>query len=89
MRSRLLKPASLASHQEAQGRMMRTRGKQVTISSLLILVAIAFSTTELAQGAPPKAGNKPVARVKPKEPTACKLVGTVRGTKHGPVTAWE
>ena len=60
---------------------MRTRGKQVTISSLLILVAIAFSTTELAQGAPPKAGNKPVARVKPKEPTACKLVGTVRGTK--------
>ena len=47
---------------------MRTRGKQVTISSLLILVAIAFSTTELAQGAPPKAGNKPVARVKPKEP---------------------
>ena len=61
--------------------MMRTRGKHVTISSLLILVAIAFSTTELAQGAPPKAGNKPVARVKPKEPTACKLVGTVRGTK--------
>ena len=28
-----------------------------------------------------RAGNKPVARVKPKEPTACKLVGTVRGTK--------
>jgi hypothetical protein len=49
--------------------------------SLLILIAICFSTTEWAQGAPPKAGNKPVARVKPKEPTACKLVGTVRGTK--------
>ena len=60
----------------------QTRGKQLTIiRSLLILVAICFSTTAFAQSAPPKAGNKPTVRVKPKEPTACKLVGTVRGTR--------
>ena len=46
--------------------------------SLLILVAICFSATAFAQGAPP---NKQVAQVKPKAPTGCKLVGTVRGTK--------
>jgi len=46
--------------------------------SLVILVAVCLSTTAFAQGS---AGNKPVARFKPKEPTACKLVGTVRGTK--------
>ena len=40
-----------------------------------------LSTTAFAQSAPPKVGNKPPVRVKPKEPTACKLVGTVRGTK--------
>ena len=57
-----------------------TRGKQLTNRSLLILVAICFSTTAFAQSAP-KVGNKPPVRVKPKEPAACKLVGTVRGTK--------
>jgi hypothetical protein len=64
--------------------MMRLRtetgGKQLTNRSLLILIAICFSTTAFAQSAP-KVGNKPPVRVKPKEPTACKLVGTVRGTK--------
>jgi len=48
---------------------------------LLILVAICFSATAFAQSAPPKVGNKPVVRVKQKEPMGCKLVGTVRGTK--------
>ena len=49
--------------------------------TLIILVAICFSTTAFGQGAP-KAGNKPPpVRAKPKEPTACKLVGTVPGTK--------
>ena len=48
---------------------------------LLILVAICFSTTAFAQSAPPKVGNKPLVQVKPKEPSGCKLVGTVRGTK--------
>ena len=57
------------------------------LRSLLILVAICFSATAFAQGAPPKAGNKPVVRVKPKEPSGCKLVGTVRGTKLWLVTA--
>ena len=51
------------------------------IRSLLILVAVCFSTTAFAQSAPPKVGNKPLVQVKPKEPTGCKLVGTVRGTK--------
>ena len=49
--------------------------------SLLILVAVCFSATAFAQSAPPTVGNKPVVRVKPKEPSGCKLVGTVRGTK--------
>jgi len=49
--------------------------------SLLILVAICFSATAFAQSAPPKAGNKSLVQVKPKEPMGCKLVGTVRGTK--------
>jgi len=47
----------------------------------LIVVAICFSATAFAQTAPPKAGNKPQVQVKPKEPSGCKLVGTVRGTK--------
>jgi hypothetical protein len=47
---------------------------------LLILVAICFSANTFAQDAPPKVGNKPLARVKPKEPMGCKLVGTVKGT---------
>ena len=46
--------------------------------ALLILVAICFSATAFAQNAPP---SKPVVQVKPKEPSGCKLVGTVRGTK--------
>ena len=53
----------------------------MTVRLLLILVAICFSTTAFAQSAAPKVGNKPLVQVKPKEPTGCKLVGTVRGTK--------
>jgi hypothetical protein len=48
---------------------------------LLVLAAISFSATALAQDAPPKVGNKPLLQVKPKEPLGCKLVGTVKGTK--------
>ena len=48
---------------------------------LLILAAISFSAAAFAQGAPPKAGNKPPVQVKPKEPAGCKLVGTVKSTK--------
>jgi hypothetical protein len=47
----------------------------------VILAAISFSATAFAQSAPPKVGNKPLVQVKPKEPTGCKLVGTVKGTK--------
>ena len=46
-----------------------------------MLAAISFSATAFAQSAPPKIGNKPLVQVKPKEPTGCKLVGTVKGTK--------
>ena len=53
----------------------------MTVRALLILAAISFSATAFAQSAPPKIGNKPLVQVKPKEPTGCKLVGTVRGTK--------
>jgi hypothetical protein len=53
----------------------------LTIRSLLILVAICFSATAFAQSVPPKVSNKPSVRVKPREPTGCKLVGTVRGTR--------
>jgi len=49
--------------------------------ALLILVAVCLSANAFAQDAPPKVGNKPLARVKPKEPMGCKLVGTVKGTK--------
>jgi hypothetical protein len=51
------------------------------MKALLVLVAISFSANAFAQDAPPKVGNKPLARVKPREPMGCKLVGTVRGTK--------
>jgi hypothetical protein len=43
------------------------------IGALVILVAICFKL--------PKVGNKPLVLVKPKEPTGCKLVGTVKGTR--------
>jgi hypothetical protein len=53
----------------------------MTVRVLLMLAAIGFSATAFAQGAPPKVGNKPLVQVRPKEPTGCKLVGTVKGTK--------
>ena len=48
---------------------------------LFIVVAICFSASAFAQSAPPKIGNKPLVRFKPKEPMGCKLVGAVRGIK--------
>ena len=48
---------------------------------LIILSAICFSTNAIAQALPPKVGNKPLVQVRPKAPTGCKLVGTVKGTK--------
>ena len=53
----------------------------MTMKALVILTAVCFSTSAYAQGAPPKAGNKPLLQVKPKEPMGCKLVGKVKGTK--------
>ena len=49
----------------------------MTIRALVILVAICFSANAFARDKPPKVGNKPLVLVKPKEPTGCKLVGTV------------
>ncbi len=59
---------------------LKAKGK-MTMRALAILTAVCFSTSTYAQGAPPKAGNKPLLQVKPKEPTGCKLVGRVKGTK--------
>ena len=53
----------------------------MTVRVLVMLAAISFSATAFAQSAPPRIGNKPLVQVKPKEPTGCKLVGTVKGTK--------
>ena len=49
--------------------------------SLLVLAAVCFPATAFAQGTPPKVGNKSLVQAKPKGPTGCKLVGTVKGTK--------
>jgi hypothetical protein len=49
--------------------------------ALVIFAAVCFSTSAYAQAAPPKIGSKPLVQVKPKGPTGCKLVGTVKGTK--------
>ena len=51
------------------------------MKALLILIAMCFSANAFAQDAPPKVSSKPLARIKPKEPMGCKLVGTVKGTK--------
>jgi hypothetical protein len=48
---------------------------------LMILSAVCFSANAMAQASPPKVGNKPLVQVRPKAPTGCKLVGTVKGTK--------
>jgi hypothetical protein len=58
-----------------------TEGEEMTIRVLVILAGMCLSTTALGQDAPPKVGNRPLAQVKPKAPSDCKLVGTVRGTK--------
>ena len=53
----------------------------MTMRSLLVLAAVCFPATAFAQGTPPKVGNKSLVQAKPKGPTGCKLVGTVKGTK--------
>jgi hypothetical protein len=50
-------------------------------TALVILTAVCLSTSAFAQDATPKIGNRTLFPVKPKEPTGCKLVGTVKGTK--------
>jgi hypothetical protein len=63
-------------------RRARAQGEgEITMTSLVILAAVCFSTSAYAQDTPPKVGNKPLAQTKPKEPMGCKLVGTVKGTK--------
>ena len=44
---------------------------------LLLLAVISCSAAAFAQTTPPKVGDKPMVH----EPTGCKLVGTVKGTK--------
>jgi hypothetical protein len=59
----------------------REANGELTMRSLVILVAICFSGTVFAQSAPPKVGSEPLVQLKPKAPMGCKFVGTVRGTK--------
>jgi hypothetical protein len=49
----------------------------------LLAAALILSTSVYAQDAakPPTMGGKSTARMKPKSPAGCTLVGTVRGTK--------
>ena len=49
----------------------------------LLTAALILSTSVCAQDAakPPTGGSKAAARMKPKAPVGCTLVGTVRGTK--------
>lgn len=54
---------------------------EITMKALVIFTAVCFSTSAYAQDAPPKAGNKPLLQVRPKNPMGCKLVGRVKGTK--------
>jgi hypothetical protein len=53
------------------------------LRALLFLGAIGFSAMAFAETTPPapQAGGKPLAQVKPRVSTGCKLVGTVKGTK--------
>jgi hypothetical protein len=54
----------------------------MTMRVLIILAAVCFSASAMAQGpSPPKVGQKPLVQVKPKAAEGCKLVGTVKGTK--------
>jgi hypothetical protein len=55
----------------------------MTMKALVLVgfVTMSIATNALAQGLPPKVGGKPVAQVKPKAITGCKLVGTVKGTR--------
>jgi hypothetical protein len=57
----------------------RTRAQiqgTVLMRMISIFAAIAFSTAAFAQTT-----TKPLVQVKPKAPTGCKMVGTVKGTK--------
>lgn len=48
--------------------------------TLIGLVVIGLTANAIAQGVP-AVGNKPILQGKPKAPSGCKLVGTVKGTK--------
>jgi hypothetical protein len=66
----------------SRGPRRSTEGEgEMTMRVLLILAAMSFSAAAFAQSAPPKIGDKPLVHTKPGEPTGCKLVGTVKGTK--------
>jgi hypothetical protein len=54
----------------------------MTMRTRLILAAIlSLSASAFAQTTAPKHSGKPLKQAKPIAPMACKLVGTVKGTK--------
>ena len=48
---------------------------------LIVATFVGLSASAFAQTAAPKIGGKPLMQAKPIAPMACKLVGTVKGTK--------
>jgi hypothetical protein len=48
---------------------------------LIVATIIGLSASALAQTAAPKVGGKRLKQVKPSAPIACKLLGSVKGTK--------
>jgi hypothetical protein len=48
---------------------------------LIVATFVGLSASAFAQTAAPKIGGKPLKQAKPIAPMACKLVGTVKGTK--------
>jgi hypothetical protein len=47
----------------------------------IVMLALLFATSALAQSAAPKAGKRPAAQARQGAPMGCKPVGTVKGTK--------
>jgi hypothetical protein len=47
----------------------------------IVMLALLFATSALAQSAAPKAEKRPAAQARQGAPMGCKLVGTVKGTK--------
>src|SRR5882757_9225295 len=55
--------------------------EEMRMKIAIVILALLFATSALAQSALPKAGKMPAAQARQGAPMGCKLVGTVKGTK--------